>query len=338
MLENIQKPYSINGRCIGISCTWLRLRTQIKIYKIYYRLLAMYHPQYSLRVVPMLQASRVSHQHQAVHLAQEVIQVQEHKVPILVLLKVCQYLVDHQMDHPLGEFLPRLRVEVLLFLEEMQHRHHLVFSRRVIILNTAQDQQGHPVKDHRYLVRAITVLVDKSFPLHLEPPKVIMDILPINKGNHRLDSLDHKEVILQIHNHIVVIMEELHLQIVDILHQELRHTTRKDLEVLQVLDSIHIPLLGAITRQVHLLQEAPLTHIPLLLGTHTQETPLLIQIAIIPPPLVEITLRHLSLVLLLDIPLNPFHLLLKTRMYHQIHQMCLQEGQDIHLQIHMRLQ
>ena len=34
------------------------------------------------------------------------------------------------------------------------------------------------------------------------------------------------------------------------------------------------------------------------------------------------------MVLLLDIPHNLFHLLLKTRMFRRNHQMCLQEGQD----------
>ena len=103
----------------------------------------MYHHRYSLQVVPMHQPSRVSHQPQAGHLAREAIQVRQRKVPIRVLLKVCQEQVDHQMDRQLGQ--RRLPVEVLPFLEEIQHPHHLVYNRRVTILNIAPDLQGHPV-------------------------------------------------------------------------------------------------------------------------------------------------------------------------------------------------
>ena len=149
--------------------------------------------------------------------------------------------------------------------------------------------------------------------------------------------MDHKEAIRQTHNRIAVIMGDLHHQITDILHQELQLTILKDLEVPQVLVSIHTLLLAAVIRQVHLLQEGLLTHILRLLVTRTQEIPLLILIAITLPQLVEITLHHLSLVLLLDIPLNQYPLHLKTRMYHQIHQIYHQEGQAIQPQIHTLL-
>lgn len=163
----------------------------------------------------------------------------------------------------------------------------------------------------------------------MEHHKVIMDILPINKDSLHLGpvSSDSKEVILQIHSHIVGIMEELHRRIADILHQLLHLTIRKDLEVLQLLDSIHTLLLE-ITRQGLLLQEAHLAHIPFLLEILTQEIHLPIQIAVIQPPLVATILHPPNLGLLLDIPLNLFHLYLKTRMFHQNHQMCLQEGLD----------
>ena len=123
-------------------------------------------------------------------------------------------------------------------------------------------------------------------------------------------------------------MEELHRQIADILSRRLHRTIRKDLEVLQILVSIHTRLPAEIIRLDLLLLEGPLTHIPLLLGALTLVMHLPIQIAIILLLLVAIIHHPLNLGLLLDIPHNLFHLLLKTRMFRRNHQMCLQEGQD----------
>ena len=123
-------------------------------------------------------------------------------------------------------------------------------------------------------------------------------------------------------------MEELHRKIADFLSRRLRRTIHKDLEVLQILDSIHTLLLLEITRQDLLLQEALLTHIPFLPEILTQEIHLPIRIAIIHHQLVAAIRHHPNLGLLLDIPLNLFHLYLKTRILHQNHQMCLQEELD----------
>ena len=105
----------------------------------------MFHPQDSLRAVPMLLASRDSLQRQMDHLVQQTLQVRDHLVHILLLHKVCLAQVGRQMDLLQGEFLQRLRV-LMLFQEEMLHRLHLVYSRRVTILNTVQGQQALLVK------------------------------------------------------------------------------------------------------------------------------------------------------------------------------------------------
>ena len=128
-------------------------------------------------------------------------------------------------------------------------------------------------------------------------------------------------------------MEELQLQITDILHQHL--TIRKDREVLQVLVSILIHHLEETTLVDHLPLGDILMLILLLLETRTLEVILHIQTAIIHLQQVVIILHHLKLVLLLDIPLNQFHRLLKTHMLHQNHPTHLLEEQDPHLHIIM---
>ena len=149
----------------------------------------------------------------------------------------------------------------------------------------------------------------------------------------------NKEVIPQTHNHIVDITGELLHQTIDILHQQFQPIVHKDLEVLQVLVSIPIHHLVEITLEDHLLQEDLLTHIHLPLETLTKEMPLLIQVVVIPLPLVVIILQHPNLVPLLAILLNLFLLpLLKTRMSHQNHQTCLLGGQDLRLPIVTLLQ
>ena len=100
----------------------------------------MYRHQYSLRVAPILQVSKVSHQRKTDHQVQDIIQVQQRTPHILVLHKLFQDQGRHQMH-------PRTRLQLpLLFLEVMQQHHHPVHHRRVTILNIAQDRAGLLVK------------------------------------------------------------------------------------------------------------------------------------------------------------------------------------------------
>ena len=192
------------------------------------------------------------------------------------------------------------------------------------------------IKDLRHQDKVITVRVDKSFHLLMEHhSKATMDILPINRDNLPRGSLGSRVAILPTRNHIVDIMVDLPLQIIDIHLQHHRRTTHKDLLVpLQVLDIIRTHHLEETFPQVHLHQEVLLTHI------HLLEILILVIIlhiltAISLLVLVPIIHHLRSLVQLLDIPLNLYHNHLKTRIFHQNHQMHLQEGKDRPLPMRM---